>query len=162
VHRQPVHAPATCHEKGLMMADQTESSITIAASAHAVMAVITDFEAYPDWNDEVKLVEILSVYEGTEQPAEVRFVLDAGAIKDDYVLEYEWVSSTELAWQLVKGDMLKAMDGVYRLTEVGDGTEVSYRLAVDVKIPMIGMIKRKAEKVIIDRALKGLKVRVEG
>jgi ribosome-associated toxin RatA of RatAB toxin-antitoxin module len=162
VHRQPVHAPAKRHEKGLMMADQTESSITIAASADAVMAVITDFEAYPDWNDEVKLVEILSVYEGTEQPAEVRFVLDAGAIKDDYVLEYEWVSDTELAWQLVKGDMLKAMDGVYRLTEVGDGTEVSYRLVVDVKIPMIGMIKRKAEKVIIDRALKGLKVRVEG
>ena len=143
------------------MADQTESSITIAAPANAVMAVIADFEAYPDWNDEVKLVEILTVYEDTERPAEVRFVLDAGAIKDDYVLEYDWVSDTELAWQLVKGDILKAMDGVYRLTTVATGTEVSYRLAVDVKIPMIGMIKRKAEKVIIERALKGLKVRVE-
>jgi hypothetical protein len=143
------------------MADQTESTITIAAPATDVMAVIADFEAYPDWNDEVKLVEILSVYEDTEQPAEVRFVLDAGAIKDDYVLEYEWVSATELHWHLVKGDMLKAMDGVYRLTPSGGSTEVSYRLAVDVKIPMIGMIKRKAEKVIIDRALKGLKVRVE-
>jgi ribosome-associated toxin RatA of RatAB toxin-antitoxin module len=143
------------------MADQTESSITIAAPAADVMAVIADFEAYPEWNDEVKLVEILSVYEDTEQPAEVRFVLDAGAIKDDYVLEYDWVSATELHWHLVKGDMLKAMDGVYRLTPAGAGTEVSYRLAVDVKIPMIGMIKRKAEKVIIDRALKGLKVRVE-
>jgi hypothetical protein len=38
---------------------------------------------------------------------------------------------------------------------------VHYRLAVDVKIPMIGMIKRKAEKVIVDTALKGLKKRVE-
>jgi hypothetical protein len=53
------------------------------------------------------------------------------------------------------------MDGVYLLSEVDGGTEVLYRLAVDVKIPMIGMIKRKAEKVIIDRALKGLKARVE-
>ncbi len=34
-------------------------------------------------------------------------------------------------------------------------------LTVDVKIPMLGMIKRKAEKVIIDRALAGLKKRVE-
>ena len=145
------------------MADQTESSITIAAPVAEVMAVIADFEAYPDWNNEVKLVEILSVYEDTQQPAEVRFVLDAGAIKDDYVLEYEWASATELRWHLVKGDMLKAMDGVYLLASPGPGqTDVSYRLAVDVKIPMIGMIKRKAEKVIIDRALKGLKVRVEG
>ncbi len=144
------------------MAEQTESSITVSAPLPAVMAVIADFEAYPEWNDEVKLVEILSVYEDTEQPAEVRFVLDAGAIKDDYVLEYTWVSDSELRWVLASGTMLKAMDGVYQLTPHDDGTTVLYRLAVDVKIPMIGMIKRKAEKVIIDRALKGLKERVEG
>ncbi len=144
------------------MADQTESSITIAAPAPDVMAVITEFESYPEWNDEVKLVEVLSVYEDNDLPAEVRFILDAGAIKDDYVLEYDWVSDTELRWRLVRGDILKAMDGVYLLTESAGLTEVLYRLAVDVRIPMIGMIKRKAEKVIIDRALKGLKARVEG
>mgnify|MGYP000314129939 CR=1 FL=1 len=44
----------------------------------------------------------------------------------------------------------------------GDGTTtVKYQLAVDVSIPMIGLIKRKAEKVIVDTALKGLKKRVE-
>jgi ribosome-associated toxin RatA of RatAB toxin-antitoxin module len=144
------------------MAEQTESSIVVSAPATAVMSVIADFEAYPEWNDEVKLVEILSVYEDTEQPAEVRFVLDAGAIKDDYVLEYTWVSGTELRWTLAKGDMLKAMDGVYHLREEGGSTTVRYSLAVDIKIPMIGMFKRKAERVIIDRALKGLKERVEG
>jgi ribosome-associated toxin RatA of RatAB toxin-antitoxin module len=144
------------------MADQTESSIVIAAQASDVMGVITDFESYPEWNDEVKLVEVLSVFEDTDLPAEVRFILDAGAIKDDYVLEYDWVSDTELRWNLVRGEILKTMDGVYLLSTVDGGTEVSYRLSVDVKIPMIGMIKRKAEKVIIDRALKGLKQRVEG
>ena len=144
------------------MAEQTESSIVVSAPAPSVMAVIADFEAYPEWNDEVKLVEILSIYEDSEQPAEVRFVLDAGAIKDDYVLEYTWVSGTELRWTLAKGDMLKAMDGVYHLSEVGGQTTVRYTLAVDIKIPMIGMFKRKAERVIIDRALKGLKERVEG
>jgi len=133
-----------------------------APLAENVMAVITDFEAYPEWNDEVKHVEVLTVYEDTERPAEVRFVLDAGAIKDDYVLEYEWVADGELRWHLVKGEMLRAMDGAYVLAAVPGGTEVSYRLSVDVRIPMIGMIKRKAEKVIIDRALKGLKERVEG
>ena len=32
---------------------------------------------------------------------------------------------------------------------------MTYRLSVDVKIPMLGMLKRKAEKVIIDTALEG-------
>lgn len=59
--------------------------------------------------------------------------------------------------------MLRALDGSYALAPLGDGdrTQVTYRLAVDVKIPLLGMIKRKAEKVIIDRALAGLKKRVE-
>jgi Polyketide cyclase / dehydrase and lipid transport len=144
------------------MADQTESTIAISAAPDAVMAVIADFPAYPDWNDEVKLVEVLSLYEDSQRPAQVRFVLDAGAIKDDYVLEYEWVGEGELRWHLVRAEMLKAMDGAYVLTASPEGTDVAYRLAVDLRIPMIGMIRRKAEKVIIERALNGLKHRVEG
>ena len=55
------------------------------------------------------------------------------------------------------------MNGSYTLAAQGDtGTTVTYRLAVDVKIPMLGMLKRKAEKIIIDTALKELKKRVEG
>jgi hypothetical protein len=60
------------------------------------------------------------------------------------------------------GSLLKAMDGEYILAGTAEGTDVTYRLTVEVKIPMIGMIKRKAEKVIVDTALKGLKARVEG
>jgi hypothetical protein len=56
---------------------------------------------------------------------------------------------------------LKAMDGSYVLEQRGDGTTVTYKLAVEVNLPMIGMFRRKAEKTIIDGALKGLKRRVE-
>lgn len=144
------------------MADQTESSIVIDASPSEVMAVIADIEAYPSWNDEVKEVEVLSVYDDAdERPAEVRFVLDAGAIKDAYTLSYTWHGDESVSWTLVEAGMLTAMDGTYLLSANGAGTQVTYRLAVGVKIPMIGMIKKKAEKVIIERALKGLKKRVE-
>ena len=42
------------------------------------------------------------------------------------------------------------------------GSKVTYRLAVDLNIPMLGMLKRKAEQQIVDAALKELKKRVEG
>ena len=58
--------------------------------------------------------------------------------------------------------MLKMLDGAYTLRDLGDGsTEVTYRLSLDVSIPLIGMLKRKGEKILIDTALKGLKQRVE-
>lgn len=143
------------------MADQTESSIEINATPGKIMAVIADLAAYPDWSDGITSVEVLSVYEEDGRPADARFHLDSGPIRDDYELEYDWVGDSEVTWKLTKGDMVTAMDGMYKLTPNGDSTTVLYRLAVDVKIPMLGMIKRKAEKVIVDTALKGLKERVE-
>jgi ribosome-associated toxin RatA of RatAB toxin-antitoxin module len=144
------------------MAERTESSIVINAPADRVMDVIANVLAYPEWSDGVQSVEILTTYEDL-RPADVVFAVDAGAIKDKYQLEYDWSDDNRVVtWTLTSGEVLKAMDGAYRLTENGDATTtVVYQLAVDVSIPMIGMIRRKAEKVIVDTALKGLKERVE-
>jgi ribosome-associated toxin RatA of RatAB toxin-antitoxin module len=142
------------------MVEHTSSSITIEAAPAEVMGVIADFARYPDWTGEVKEAEVLAT-DGKGRAEQVRLVLDAGAIKDDHTLAYTWTGDNEVSWTLVKSQMLRSLDGSYLLTPAGDGTEVTYRLTVDVKIPMLGMIKRKAEKVIIDRALAGLKKRVE-
>lgn len=144
------------------MAEQTEHSIDINADPAAIMAVIADLEAYPQWTDGLSSVEVLSVYEGDDRPAEARFTLDSGPIKDVYDLEYDWDGDASVSWHLLTGQMLTLMDGTYLLEPKGDGaTKVTYRLTVDVKMPMIGMLKRKAEKMIVDTALKGLKKRVE-
>ncbi|MER8071426.1 SRPBCC family protein [Streptomyces sp. NPDC094034] len=142
------------------MAEHTSSSITIEAAPADVMDVIADFDRYPEWTGEVKEAEVLAT-DSRGRAEQVRLVLDAGAIKDDHTLAYTWTGDNEVSWTLVKSQMLRALDGSYLLAPVGSGTEVTYRLTVDVKIPMLGMIKRKAEKVIIDRALAGLKKRVE-
>jgi ribosome-associated toxin RatA of RatAB toxin-antitoxin module len=125
------------------------------------MAVIADFASYPQWVAAAKTVEILET--GPDGRAQqVHFVLDAGAVKDDYVLDYTWDGDRSVSWTLVKGQMQKRQEGSYTLTERNGATEVTYAITIDLSIPMLGMIKRKAEKVILDTALKELKKRVEG
>ena len=83
-------------------------------------------------------------------------------IKDEYTLAYVWSGDDQVTWTLVEGKMLRALDGAYVLARPRRRlTEVTYRLALDVSIPLIGMLKRKGEKILIDTALKGLKKRVE-
>ncbi len=143
------------------MADATTSSITIGADPDRVMAVIADLPAYPQWVDQVKSVEVLDT-DATGRPERVRFQMDAGPIKDSYTLDYTWAPNGRfVSWRLVKGQIQKAQNGSYALVGEGGRTTVTYSLAVDLNIPMIGMLRRKAEKVIIDAALKGLKRRVE-
>jgi ribosome-associated toxin RatA of RatAB toxin-antitoxin module len=144
------------------MADRTSSSITINASAPEIMAVIADFPAYPGWAEGITAADVVSTTEDG-RAEQVRITLEAGPIKDTYVLAYDWVGDDAVHWNLAEaGAMLTGMTGAYRLAPAdGSSTEVTYELAVDVRIPMIGMVRRKAEKRIIETALRGLKRRVE-
>ena len=143
------------------MAEQSTQSITVDAPAAEVMAVIADFPAYPQWVGAAKVVEVLETGEDG-RARQVHFVIDAGAIRDDYVLDYTWDDDRKVSWSLVRGQMMKRQEGSYTLVESGGSTEVTYAITIDLSVPMLGMIKRKAEKVILDTALKELKKRVEG
>jgi ribosome-associated toxin RatA of RatAB toxin-antitoxin module len=143
------------------MADQSTQSIVIEAPPAEVMAVIADFPAYPEWVSAAKKVDVMEAGEDG-RGRRVHFVLDAGAVKDDYVLDYTWDDDRRVTWTLVQGQMQKRQDGSYTLVETDGRTEVTYAITIDLTIPMLGMIKRKAEKVILDTALKELKKRVEG
>jgi ribosome-associated toxin RatA of RatAB toxin-antitoxin module len=140
------------------VADRTSASIEIAASPADIMAVVADFEHYPEWVDSMKSADVLT-WSG-RNPETVRMVLDHSLVKDDYVLAYDW-QPTKVSWRLVEGTLLKAMDRGYELEPKGAHTTVTYHLAVEVNLPMIGMFKRTAEQTIIDGALKNLKKRVE-
>lgn len=147
------------------MPDQATSTITIDAPADDVLAVIGDFTGYPAWSPQVKTVDVLES-DDAGRGVKVRFVLDAGVVKDDYTLVYDWSVPDALSWHLIDGTMQKAQHGSYALSRLTapDGraaTEVRYELTVELAIPMLGLFKRKAEKMIIDTALKGLKRHVE-
>lgn len=125
------------------------------------MAVIADFAGYPQWASAVRSAEVIE-RGGDGRASQVRFRLDAGMFSDAYVLRYHWDGDAGVRWELAEpGSVITEMTGGYVLA-VGDGvTEVTYELAVGVRIPMPGMLKRRAEKSIIDAALKGLKSRAE-
>jgi uncharacterized membrane protein len=145
------------------MADTSTQSIVIAAPVDRIAAVISDFPRYPEWVAAARSVEVLEEYEDG-YPSQVRFVLDAAVAQDEYTLVYEYAEDlTRIEWRLAAPSKLqKAQHGSYDLVANGDGTAtVTYTLSVELAIGMLGMFKRKAEKMIMDTALRELKRRVE-
>ena len=141
------------------MAQSTESSTRIAAPPPAVLDVIAELGDYPSWAGGISSVEVLQEQDGW--PTRARFVVNQPPIKDSYVLDYTWDVGESgeglVSWTLAeKGSMISKLDGSYRLSADGDATTVVYRLAVDLSIPMPGMIKRKAERTIVSTALSDL------
>ncbi|WP_033293345.1 SRPBCC family protein [Amycolatopsis jejuensis] len=145
------------------MAEQSTQSIEVDAEPARVMSVISDFPAYPEWTKAVRETEVLAT-DDEGRAKQVKLTLDAGPIKDVYTLEYDWdADGLGVSWHLIKGQMQKAQNGRYALEPLGEGhTKVTYTLSVELALPMIGLLRRKAEKMVMDTALKELKRRAEG
>ncbi|WP_431947495.1 SRPBCC family protein [Micromonospora marina] len=145
------------------MADTSTQSIIIGASPDRVAAVICDFPSYPEWAEAVRRAEVIEEYEDG-YASQVRFTLDAGVMADEYVLAYEYAEDiSRIEWHLVApSKMQRSQRGSYDLVGNADGTTtVTYTLEVELSVAMLGMFRRKAEKMIMDAALKQLKRRVE-
>lgn len=144
------------------MADQATETIEIAAPAGRIIEVLTDFDTYPAWASDLKGVVVESV-DPAGRGEEVTFRAAAMGRSTSYTLRYEYGDSPmTISWELVRGDIMRRLDGSYLLTPVdADHTRVTYHLAVDLIVPLPGFVKRRAESKIVHTALRELRARVE-
>jgi ribosome-associated toxin RatA of RatAB toxin-antitoxin module len=145
------------------MADTSTQSIQVQAPTDRVAAVICDFARYPEWAEATKRVDVVET-NPDGYASRVRFVIDAQVMSDDYTLDYTYADDlSRIAWRLLApSKMQRVQNGSYDLRDNADGTcTVTYTLEVELSIGMLGMFRRKAEKMIMDTALKQLKRRVE-
>jgi ribosome-associated toxin RatA of RatAB toxin-antitoxin module len=144
------------------VADQATERMTVSASPARCFSVSADIEAYPDWAEPIKQV---TVDERDEQgrPKVVTFRTASFGRSTSYSLEYDYSQAPDvLAWVQTKGDITTKLDGCYVFKPLADGgTEVTYHLEVEMKVPLPGFIKMRAQSRIMSIALRDLKARVE-
>ncbi len=144
------------------MTDEATERTTIHASPEHCFAVALDFDRYPEWAADIKSVDVLE-RDDKGRGTKVRFRAVAMGQSIRYTLAYDYSDApTTLAWIQVEGDVTRKLDGSYRF-EANDagGTDMTYHLVADLKVPVVGFIKRRAEHRIIGTALRELKARAE-
>jgi Polyketide cyclase / dehydrase and lipid transport len=149
------------------MADAAHEQIDVAASPARCFAVATAFEAYPEWTSDVKRATVLE-RDALGRGTRVEYQVAGLGRRVRYVLDYDFTEAPHaFSWSLVEGDMLRALDGRYAFAPTGAspndasphqvGTHVDYTLAVDLAVPMPGLVKRRASGMIMGNALRDLK-----
>jgi uncharacterized membrane protein len=143
------------------MADEARESIHIEATPERCYAVAIDFDRYPEWATDVKVVEILE-RDDEGRGSRVRYEISALGKTVGYLLAYDYAGAPGgFTWKLEKADILSRLDGAYRFDADGAGTEVGYVLTIDVTLPLPGFMKRAAAGMIVDNAMKQLKRYIE-
>jgi ribosome-associated toxin RatA of RatAB toxin-antitoxin module len=146
------------------MSDEAREKIIIAATPKECFDAVCQFERYPEWATDVKQAEIVD-HDAEGRGSRVRYEVSAYGITIGYVLDYDYsYAPRRLSWKLVSSEVLRTLDGSYTFEEdpVSDGaTAVTYRLLVDLTMPMPSLIKKAAATKIASTAMREFKRFVE-
>jgi ribosome-associated toxin RatA of RatAB toxin-antitoxin module len=143
------------------MADQATQKMVIGASPEQIVDVLLDFEAYSRWARDIKGV-IVEERDDEGRGKVVTFRAAAMGRSTSYTLRYGYDLPNRISWELVRGDIMRRLDGAYELEPVDDGgTHVTYHLEVEVIVPLPGFVKRRAEAKIMHTALRELRAHVQ-
>jgi ribosome-associated toxin RatA of RatAB toxin-antitoxin module len=143
------------------MPEHAEGSAEVFATPAEVMDVVADFDAYPDWVGNLDEVDVLA-RDRRGRGTRVAFRLRTPVGDQAYTLAYHYQPrDAGISWTYVEGT-LEDLAGAYVLEATGDGTtRVTYRLEVELGVPLPGLVKRQAARQIVRSALNDLKRRVE-
>ena len=144
------------------MADQATQQMSVAAPPERCFAVAADLERYPEFFNDIKEVEVKE-RDPHGRPLLVTFRAAAFGRSTSYTLAYDSSDAPHtLAWKLTEGDITTKLDGSYVFDPgVGGGTDVTYHLEAELRVPIPGFIKMRATSRIMSYALRDLKARVE-
>lgn len=144
------------------MAEHATERMVIRAAPQRCFDAVVEVERYPEWAEDVKTVDVLA-RDDEGRPATVAFRAAAFGRSTTYTLAYDYAKApASLSWVQVGGDLTSRLDGAYQFEPGGEGdTDVTYDLVVELRVPIPGFVKRRAEGRIVHTALKELKAWVE-
>jgi ribosome-associated toxin RatA of RatAB toxin-antitoxin module len=138
--------------------------MTVSASPERCFAVVADIEHYDEWAADIKEI-VVEERDAEGRPLVVTWRAAAFGRSTSYTLAYDYSEAPHiLSWKLTKGDITSKLDGSYVFdpsTSNGTGTDVTYHLEVELRVPIPGFIKMRAQSRIMSTALRELKARVE-
>ena len=120
-----------------------------------------DIARYPEWAADIKDV---TIHEADDEgrPRLVSFRAAAFGRSTSYTLAYDYTDAPRvLAWRLTKGDITTKLDGSYVFDGDGAETLILYHLEVELRVPIPGFVKMRAQSRIMSTALRELRTRVE-
>jgi ribosome-associated toxin RatA of RatAB toxin-antitoxin module len=144
------------------VADQATEHMTVSASPERCFSVAADIERYPEWAADIKEV-VVEERDAEGRPLLVTFRAAAFGRSASSTLRYDFSEAPHiLSWTLTKGDITSKWDGTYVFDPgEGGGTDVTYHLEAQLRVPIPGFIKMRAQSRVMSTAMRELKARVE-
>jgi len=135
-------------------------TVEVAADAATILAIVADFEAYPQWNDGVKGLWVLARYDDG-RPSQLRLDAKYEAIEDSLIQAVYYPNPNQIQTVLQQGNLFKKQEQLFSVVDTGASSLLTVDLDVEPSLPIPGPMVKQMVNSVLDYLAENLKKRAE-
>ena len=135
-------------------------TVEVAASAESIMAIVADFESYPQWNEEIKGCWILARYDDG-RPSQLRLDVVVQGQSGIFISAVYYPGENQIYTVLQQGDHFDRQEQRFSVVAMGPTSLLTVDLDVETKLPIPAPMVKKAVSDTLDYLAANLKARAE-
>jgi ribosome-associated toxin RatA of RatAB toxin-antitoxin module len=135
-------------------------TVEVGADAAAIMAIVADFERYPEWSDGVKGCWVLARYDDG-RPSQLR--LDAGyqGFEGTYIQAVYYPGPNQIQTVMQQGELFKKQEQLFSVVETGASSLLTVDIDVEPSLPVPAPLVKSMLNNVLDHLADNLKLRAE-
>ncbi|MCG5434503.1 SRPBCC family protein [Mycobacterium sp. MYCO198283] len=136
-------------------------TVEVAAPADRILGIVRDFEAYPQWNPEIKGCWILARYDDG-RPSQLRLDVEIQGQSGMFITAVYYPSDTQIYTMLQQGEHFEKQTQTFSVVPLGPAlTLLTVDLDVETKLPVPKPMVKKLVNDVLDHLAEALKRRAE-
>jgi len=135
-------------------------TVEVNADAGSILGIVADFEAYPQWNDEVRAVYILARYDDG-RPSQLRIDTVIQGYEGSYIQAVYYPGPAQIQTVMQQGDVFTKQDQLFSVVEMGPSSLLTVDLDVETSFAVPNLMVKKLVNDALDHLAGNLKARAE-
>ena len=135
-------------------------TLEVGADAAAILAIVADFESYPQWNDEVKGVWVLARYDDG-RPSQLRIDTAVAGFEGTYIQAVYYPGPGQIQTVMQQGELFSKQNQLFSVVEMGPTSLLTVDLDVETSVAVPNVMMKKLVNDALDHLADNLKARAE-
>ncbi len=135
-------------------------TVEVSADAASIMAIVADFEAYPQWNEGVKGVWVLARYDDG-RPSQLRLDTEIQGMEGTYIQAVYYPGVNQIQTVMQQGDLFTKQEQLFSVVEIGVASLLTVDIDVEPSTPVPAPMVKSLLNNVLDHLAENLKLRAE-
>ncbi|MGD1108690.1 MAG: SRPBCC family protein [Mycobacterium sp.] len=135
-------------------------TVEVSSEAASVIAIVADFERYPEWSDGVNGCWVLARYDDG-RPSQLRLDAAYQGFEGTYIQAVYYPGPNQIQTVMQQGELFKKQEQLFSVVEMGASSLLTVDIDVELSLPVPAPMVKSLLNNVLDHLANNLKQRAE-